>query len=225
MSTVKHQLESVKQRIAAAAIEYGRSPDDISLLAVSKGQSPVAIRAAWEAGQPRFGENYVNEALEHIAALPDAEWHFIGTLQSNKSKQVAQHFAWVHTVDRVKIAERLSAHRGALMPPLQVCIQVNIDDEAAKSGCAPNDVLALAKVVATLPNLRLRGLMAIPAAHTDPVSQRRAFAAVRVLFDECRHHGVAMDTLSMGMSGDLEAAIAEGATLVRVGTAVFGPRA
>lgn len=225
MNNVKHQIESVRRHIAAAATAYGRSPDEITLLAVSKGQPLSGINEAWLAGQTRFGENYLTEALGHIAALPCAEWHFIGTLQSNKTRQIAEHFAWVHTVDRLKLAERLSAQRGNLSPPLQVCIQVNIDDESSKSGCAPSQVLALAQAVSGLPNLQLRGLMAIPAATSDPLSQRRAFAAVRELFDLCRRSGLRMDTLSMGMSGDLEAAIAEGATLVRVGTAVFGERA
>jgi len=225
MNNVKHQLESVRRRIVAAATACGRLPDAITLLAVSKGQPLAAINEAWLAGQTCFGENYLTEALRHIAALPEADWHFIGTLQSNKTRQIAEHFSWVHTVDRLKTAERLSAQRGRLSPPLQVCIQVNIDDERSKSGCAPDEVLGLAQAVGGLPNLRLRGLMAIPAATSDPLSQRRAFAAVRALFDVCNGSGLGMDTLSMGMSGDLEAAIAEGATMVRIGTALFGERA
>ncbi|MDQ0142228.1 pyridoxal phosphate enzyme (YggS family) [Cupriavidus necator] len=221
-------LQAVRQGIAAAAQQAGRQPADIALLAVSKTVSPDRIRAAYAAGQCEFGENYVQEGIDKIAALADLrdrlQWHFIGPLQSNKTRPVAEHFDWVHTVDRLRIAERLSAQRPAGMAPLQVCIQVNISGEASKSGVAPAGVPALAQAVATLPGLRLRGLMAIPAPAGDAAAQRRPFAALRAMLQALRADGLALDTLSMGMSGDMDAAIAEGATLVRIGTAIFGAR-
>jgi pyridoxal phosphate enzyme (YggS family) len=177
-------------------------------------------------GQHTFGENYVKEALEKIAALPNQgiEWHFIGPLQSNKTRAIAENFAWVHSVDRAKIAERLSAARPAHIAPLQICIQVNIGGEDTKSGVAPADAAALARVIAGLPRLKLRGLMAIPPPTSDFVQQRRHFAVLRELKEQLAHEGVVLDTLSMGMSADLEAAVAEGATLVRIGTSIFGER-
>jgi len=199
----------------------------VDLLAVSKGQPPAALAAAHAAGQRRFGESYLQEALAKRDALGGlaAEWHFIGPMQSNKAKRIAAHFDWVHSLDRADLAERLHRHRPAALPPLEVCIQVNVSGEASKRGVAPEEVPALAEVVAGLPRLRLRGLMTIPAPERDPARQRAAFALLRTLLEALRARGHAgLDTLSMGMSADLEAAVAEGATIVRVGTAVFGPR-
>ncbi|SOZ55674.1 Conserved hypothetical protein, UPF0001 family; putative racemase [Cupriavidus taiwanensis] len=228
MSVIAANLQAVRQGIAAAAQQAGRHAADVALLAVSKTVSPDRIRAAYAAGQRQFGENYVQEGIDKIAALADLRdhlrWHFIGPLQSNKTRPVAEHFDWVHTIDRLKIAERLSAQRPAGMPALQVCIQVNISGEASKSGVAPAEVPALAHAVAALPGLQLRGLMAIPEPAHDPAAQRRPFAAMRAMLQALRADGLALDTLSMGMSGDMEAAIAEGATLVRIGTAIFGAR-
>lgn len=228
MSVIAANLQAVRQGIAAAAQQAGRQPADIALLAVSKTVSPDRIRAAYAAGQLAFGENYVQEGIDKIAALADLrgrlQWHFIGPLQSNKTRPVAEHFDWIHTIDRLRIAERLSAQRPAGMAALQVCIQVNISGEASKSGVAPAEVPALAHAVAALPRLQLRGLMAIPEPEQDPAAQRRPFAALRAMLQALRADGLALDTLSMGMSGDMEAAIAEGATLVRIGTAIFGAR-
>ncbi|WP_316151434.1 YggS family pyridoxal phosphate-dependent enzyme [Cupriavidus sp. BIC8F] len=228
MSVIAANLQAVHQRIAAAAQQAGRQPADIALLAVSKTVSPDRIRAAYAAGQLAFGENYVQEGVDKIAALADLrhrlQWHFIGPLQSNKTRLVAEHFDWVHAVDRLRIAERLSAQRPAGMAALQVCIQVNISGEASKSGVAPAEVPVLAHAVAALPGLRLRGLMAIPEPEDDPAAQRRPFAAMRAMLLALRADGLDLDTLSMGMSGDMEAAIAEGANLVRIGTAIFGAR-
>ncbi|CAN7477773.1 YggS family pyridoxal phosphate-dependent enzyme [Cupriavidus necator] len=228
MSVIAANLQAVHQRIAAAAQQAGRQSADIALLAVSKTVPPDRIRAAYAAGQLAFGENYVQEGVDKIAALAELrhrlQWHFIGPLQSNKTRLVAEHFDWVHTVDRLRIAERLSAQRPAGMAALQVCIQVNISGEASKSGVAPAEVPALANAVAALPGLRLRGLMAIPEPEDDPAAQRRPFAAMRAMLQALRADGLDVDTLSMGMSGDMEAAIAEGANLVRIGTAIFGAR-
>lgn len=227
MTTISTNLQAVRTRIAAAADLAGRTVDDIRLLAVSKTFPPERVREAVQAGQRAFGENYVQEGLAKIAALEDLdlEWHFIGPLQSNKTRQVAEHFAWVHGIERLKIAERLSQARGQERPPLQVCVQVNVSGEASKSGVSPCDTAALAHAVATLPNLRLRGLMAIPEPTEDAALTRRRYAALRELHDALNAAGLALDTLSMGMSHDLEAAILEGANLVRVGTAIFGERA
>ncbi|MCA1977834.1 MAG: YggS family pyridoxal phosphate-dependent enzyme [Thiobacillus sp.] len=216
----------VRARIEAAARQAGRAAEDVQLLAVSKTFPAAAVRAMAACGQRAFGENYVQEALEKMAALADLplEWHFIGPLQSNKTRLVAENFAWVHSVDRLKIAERLSAQRPPGLPPLSVCIEVNVSGEASKGGVAPAGLPVLAAAVGSLPGLKLRGLMAIPAPSDNPVSQRAAFHRVRVLFDDLVARGHALDTLSMGMSADLEAAILEGATLVRVGTALFGSR-
>lgn len=228
MSVIAANLQAVKNDIAAAAQQAGRAPSEVMLLAVSKTVSAERVREAFQAGQPAFGENYVQEGVEKIDALADLRgqiaWHFIGPLQSNKTRQVAEQFDWVHAIDRLKIAERLSAQRPGDLPPLQVCIQVNISDESTKSGVAPADVLPLAQAIAALPNLRLRGLMAIPAPAEDDASQRRPFAALRTLLGQLREAGLDVDTLSMGMSADMDAAIAEGATLVRIGTAIFGAR-
>lgn len=228
MSVIAANLQAVKNDIAAAAQQAGRESSEVMLLAVSKTVSADGVREAFAAGQHAFGENYVQEGLEKIAALGDLRdhlhWHFIGPLQSNKTRQVAEQFDWVHAIDRLKIAERLSAQRPAGMAPLQVCIQVNISDEATKSGVAPAEVPALAAAIAALPNLQLRGLMAIPAPAADPAAQRQPFAALRALLDQLRQSGLKVDTLSMGMSADMDAAIAEGATLVRIGTAIFGAR-
>ena len=212
--------------MAAAAVAAGRDPHGIGLLAVSKTFTAEAIRAAYHAGQTRFAESYVQEALHKIEALRDLpiEWHYIGPLQSNKTRPVVEHFAWVHSVDRLKIAERLSVQRPARLPPLQVCLQVNISGEDSKSGASADETGALAEAVAELPNLRLRGLMAIPAPSEEIAVQRAAFARVRELFDQLNRQGLGLDTLSMGMSHDFAAAIAEGATIVRIGTAIFGTR-
>jgi len=198
------------------------------LLVVSKTFGPDAVRAAFSEGETRFGENYVQEGLEKVLSLGDVreriEWHLIGPLQSNKTRVVAEHFDWVHTVDRLKLAERLSAQRPAALPPLDICLQVNISGEASKAGLAPRDVAEVALAVASLPRLNLRGLMAIPEPAGDFEIQRRPHRALREVFEALQAEGLPLDTLSMGMSADLEAAIAEGSTLVRVGSAIFGER-
>ncbi len=227
MTTISTNLQAVRARIAAAAKMAGRIPDDIKLLAVSKTFSAERVREAAQAGQAAFGENYVQEGLAKIAALEGLglEWHFIGPLQSNKTRPVAEHFAWVHGIERLKIAERLSEARGAERSRLQVCVQVNVSGEASKRGVSPGGTAELARAVAALPNLRLRGLMAIPEPTDDMAMARRRFAVLRELRDALNEEGLELDTLSMGMSQDLEAAILEGATIVRVGTAIFGERA
>ncbi len=222
------RLTSVRERIRRAAEAAGRDVDSVHLLAVSKHHPPEAMAALYRAGQRAFGESYVQEALAKQAALVGLplEWHFIGPLQGNKTRKVAENFAWVHGVDRERIARRLSEQRPEPLGPLQVCIQVNVSGEASKSGVAPEAALELAREVVGLPNLRLRGLMALPARSDDPQRQRRPFALLRELRDDIAAAlGEPLDTLSMGMSGDLEAAVREGATWVRVGTALFGPRA
>lgn len=226
MSVIADNLQAVRSRIDAAARAAGRDPKTVALLAVSKTWPAADILDAARAGQRAFGENYVQEAVEKIARLQDAclEWHFIGPLQSNKTRLVAENFAWVHSIERLKIAERLSAQRPAALPPLQVCVQVNVSGEASKSGCEPAEAVELCRQVAALPNLRLRGLMAIPEPEEEIVAQRRPFRQLRDLFETLRAGGLPLDTLSMGMSHDLEAAIAEGATVVRIGTAIFGER-
>jgi hypothetical protein len=227
---IADKLAQVNARIASACAAAGRPVQSVTLLAVSKTFGIAAIEAAHAAGQWRFGENYAQEALEKIAALaglaPRPEWHLIGPLQSNKTRVVAESFDWVQSLDRLKIAERLSAQRPAHLAPLSVCLQVNVSGEATKSGLAPAEVAGVAQAVAALPRLRLRGLMAIPeiAEGSDLETQRRPHRALRALFDSLRRDGLALDTLSAGMSGDLEAAILEGATLVRVGSAIFGGR-
>ena len=226
MSAIADNLQAVHSRIALAAAAAGRSPDTVRLLAVSKTWPLSCVLEAAEAGQRAFGENYVQEGIDKIAAITgrNLEWHFIGPLQSNKSRPVAEHFDWVHSIERLKIAERLSAQRPAYLPPLQVCLQINVSGEASKSGCAPDEALALCQSIAALPGLRLRGLMAIPEPTDDPVAQRLPFRQLREIYEHIRATGLPLDTLSMGMSHDLEAAIAEGATIVRIGTAIFGER-
>jgi pyridoxal phosphate enzyme (YggS family) len=230
MSTIVPNLQAVDESIVAAAISAGRPRDAIQLLAVAKTFPPEAVIEAARAGQKAFGENYLQEALDKIAAvtaaLPDQalEWHFIGPIQSNKTRPIAAAFDWVHTVERLKIAQRLSEQRPAGLGPLNICLQVNISGEASKSGAAPAELPELARAVALLPNLRLRGLMAIPEPEPDPLRQRAAFARVRQLMEQLNVSGFGLDTLSMGMSADLGAAIAEGATMVRVGSAIFGVR-
>jgi hypothetical protein len=219
--------QDVKARIARAARAAGRDPDGIRLVAVSKTFPPEAIRAVHALGQREFGENRVQEAVRKLDALADlapVEWHLIGPLQSNKAGIAAARFAWVQTVDRAKIAERLSAARPPGAPPLDVCVQVNASGEASKSGVAPDEAVALAKAVALLPRLRLRGIMGIPEPTVDRGRRRAQFRVLRECLDACKASGLPVDTLSMGMSADLEDAIAEGATLVRVGTAIFGAR-
>ena len=227
MTTIPGNLQHVRARIATACQRAGRGVEEVTLLAVSKTFGADAVRAAAAAGQRAFGENYIQEGVEKIAALRDLGlmWHCIGPIQSNKTRLVAEHFDWVHTVDRLKIAERLSAQRPADRPPLNVCIQVNIDGGANKSGVAPGDALALARAVAALPQLKLRGLMSIPEIAPDFEAARELHASARALFDQLNADGLGLDTLSMGMSDDLEAAIAAGSTMVRIGTAIFGSRA
>jgi PLP dependent protein len=219
--------DSVRKRIAAAAAAAGRDAHSITLLAVTKGQDVACIRAAMALGLMQFGENYVDEALPKIQALQDsaAQWHFIGRLQSNKTRAVAASFSWVHSVDRLRVAERLSAQRPPHLPPLNICLQVRVADDPARSGVEAHAALALLLRIHALPQLRLRGLMCMLPHEMAEDGQHRAFAGMRQLFDAGRKAGLALDTLSMGMSADMEAAIAEGATMVRVGTALFGPRA
>ncbi|MBP5985628.1 MAG: YggS family pyridoxal phosphate-dependent enzyme [Azonexus sp.] len=226
MSAIADNLQAVQARIAKAAAAAGRPPESVRLLAVSKTWPLASVVEAADAGQRAFGENYVQEGIDKIAAISgrNLEWHFIGPLQSNKSKPVAECFDWVHSIDRLKIAERLSAQRPTYLPPLQVCVQVNVSGEASKSGCAPDEALALCRAVATLPGLRLRGLMTIPEPSDDPAAQRAPFRRLREIHEQLRAAGLPLDTLSMGMSHDLEAAVAEGATIVRIGTAIFGER-
>lgn len=227
MDTMKNRLQVVKSRIEAACRASGRYARDIVLVAVSKGQDAAAILAVFDQAQRDFGESYVQEALDKMAALADMPitWHFIGPLQSNKTRAVAEHFDWVHSVDRAKIAERLAAQRPEALPALNVCLQVNISGEASKSGVAPDQLGALAQAVARLPRLRLRGLMAIPEPTDDVALARERFLALARLRDELNGQGYGLDTLSMGMSDDFEAAIESGSTMVRIGTAIFGPRA
>jgi pyridoxal phosphate enzyme (YggS family) len=230
MSIIAGNLQAVEATITDAVKASERARNDVQLLAVSKTFPAQAVLDAMAAGQLAFGENYLQEALDKIASVaqaqPDAavEWHFIGPIQSNKTRPIAASFAWVHTVDRLKIAQRLSEQRPPELGLLNICLQVNISGEASKSGASPEELPALAREVAQLPNLRLRGLMAIPEPTTDVAEQRAAFARVRALFDALRADGLELDTLSMGMSGDLAPAIAEGATIVRVGSAIFGKR-
>ena len=241
MTTIASRLQAVKARISVAATAAGRAPGEITLVAVSKTFPPQAVAEAYAAGQSAFGENYAQEGIDKIVALsrlplerhvasPEGprlrplEWHYIGPIQSNKTRPIAENFDWVHGIDRPKIAERLSASRPDNMPALQVCIQVNVSGEASKSGVAPDSVFDLALTIKRLPHLRLRGLMAIPEPTPDAALRRSHFRMLREIQHDLLHRGVALDTLSMGMSDDLEAAIAEGATLVRVGRAIFGER-
>jgi pyridoxal phosphate enzyme (YggS family) len=226
MDSIAANLQAVRARIARAAQAAHRAPGNILLLAVSKTIPAERIEEAHAAGQRAFGENHAQEAVEKITVLAELplEWHFIGPIQSNKTRLIAQHFGWVHGVERERIAERLNAVRPEGMAPLNVCIQVNVSGEASKSGVAPGDEVKLAAAIARLPRLRLRGLMAIPEPTADVTLQRRRFALLRELNDRLRARGHALDTLSMGMSDDFEAAILEGATIVRIGTAIFGAR-
>ncbi len=227
---IAENLARVTQAIAQAAATAGRAPAEVQLLAVSKTFGAEAVIEAAAAGQSAFGENYLQEALDKMQAVrelrPDLSlaWHFIGPMQSNKTRPIAEHFDWVHSVDREKIARRLSEQRPADLPPLNLCLQVNVSGENSKSGVAPAELPALAPAVAAMPNLRLRGLMALPEPADDPVQQRRPFAQLRELQSQLRSMGIETDTLSMGMSADMPAAIAEGATIVRIGTAIFGKR-
>jgi pyridoxal phosphate enzyme (YggS family) len=226
MSAIATNLQAIRARIAAAATAAGRQPETVQLLAVSKTKPLADILAAAAAGQRAFGENYVQEGADKVleSSSQNLEWHFIGPLQSNKTRTVAEHFAWVHSIERLKIAERLAAQRPPQLPPLQVCVQVNVSGEASKSGCAPAETAALCLAIAALPNIRLRGLMAIPEPTNDPAAQRLPFRQLREIYETLQASGLPLDTLSMGMSHDLEAAIAEGATIVRIGTAIFGER-
>jgi pyridoxal phosphate enzyme (YggS family) len=230
MSLISHNLQAVLERIRAVKIHHGREAGIVTLLAVSKTFGMEAVIEAAEAGQKEFGENYLQEALDKKqaiqAARPDLllKWHFIGPIQSNKTRPIAENFDWVHSVEREKIAHRLSDQRPAHLQPLNVCLQVNVSGEASKSGVTPEELPALAQAVAKLPQLALRGLMAIPEPESDPARQRAPFAVLRTLLEQLNGQGLALDTLSMGMSGDMDAAIAEGATMVRVGTAIFGKR-
>lgn len=225
-TSVSANWVQVRKRIELACLAVGRSPDAVKLLAVSKTKSAEAVREAHAAGQMAFGENYIQEGVDKIAALADLslEWHCIGPIQSNKTKLVAENFVWVHSIDRLKIAERLSAQRPANLPPLQVCLQVNVDGGSNKSGVSPGELLALAQAVAKLPRLQLRGIMTIPEPAETEVAARKVHHEAKALFDSLNAADLRVDTLSMGMTGDLEAAIAEGSTCVRVGTAIFGAR-
>lgn len=226
-AAIAANLDNVRRTVAVAAERWSRDPAGMTVLAVSKIQPPEAIRAAAAAGQRDFGENYLQEALTKIDAVADPalRWHFIGAIQSNKTRAIAERFDWVHTVDREKIARRLNAQRPDELPPLNVCLEVNVSNESQKAGAAPDEVEALAEAVAGMPRLKLRGLMALPAPADEFEAQREPFKKLSALFAQLRAKGHEIDTLSMGMSGDFEAAIAEGATVVRIGTAIFGARA
>jgi PLP dependent protein len=226
MSAIATNLQAVRTRIADAASKAGRTAESVQLLAVSKTWPLACVLQAADCGQSAFGENYVQEGVDKAIATLDRhlDWHFIGPLQSNKTRLVAEHFAWVHTIDRLKIAERLAAQRPTHLPPLQLCVQVNVSGEASKSGCSPAEAPDLCRAVAALPGVQLRGLMTIPEPTDDLLAQRAPFRELREIFECIRATGLPLDTLSMGMSHDLEAAIAEGATIVRIGTAIFGER-
>ncbi|WP_151636749.1 YggS family pyridoxal phosphate-dependent enzyme [Noviherbaspirillum aerium] len=230
MSPISSNLQAVNDRIATAARAASRDRNSVVLLAVSKTFGADAVIEAAECGQRAFGENYLQEALDKMAAVkaqrPDLllEWHFIGPIQSNKTRPIAEHFDWVHSVDREKIAQRLSDQRPAHLPPLNICLQVNISGEASKSGVMPREASALAQRIAAMPRLKLRGLMAIPEPAADEEAQRAPHRQLRLLAEDIGRQGIELDTLSMGMSADLAAAVAEGATIVRIGTAIFGQR-
>lgn len=225
MTTITHRLQAITASIISIQHQYARL-NYVTLLAVSKAQTVDRLREAFTAGQQAFGENYLQEALSKQQALSDLaiNWHFIGPIQSNKTQPIAEHFSWVHSVDRLKIAERLSAARPLNLPPLNICIQVNVSDESSKSGVQVNDALVLALAIKQLPRLNLRGLMAIPAPTPDLALQHAQFKLVSDCFDNLNNHGLQLDTLSMGMSDDYQTAIAEGATIVRIGSAIFGAR-
>ena len=226
MTMIGDNLQRVHARIAAACADAGRRVEDVTLLAVSKTFGPEAVREARDAGQLAFGENYIQEAVEKIALLQDLalQWHCIGPIQSNKTRLVAENFDWAHSVDRLKIAERLDEQRPENLGPLNVCIQVNIDGGAAKSGVSPHEALVLALAVSRMPRLRLRGIMTIPEPQADFAAQKAVHGKARDLFDDMQSAGLDVDTLSMGMTADLEAAIHAGSTMVRIGTAIFGGR-
>jgi len=226
MKTIATRLDDIRQHIHNAATKYGRPDKSIQLLAVSKTRPTKDIRSALEAGQHSFGESYLQEAVEKIQQLSDAQlqWHFIGRIQSNKTKVIAEHFDWVHGLCSFKHAQRLNDQRPGNLPPLNVCLQINLSNETSKAGIAPNDAAELAYLVHNLPRLRLKGLMTLPAPAKTLEQQRQPFQALRELRDKIKTDELPLETLSMGMSGDLEAAIAEGATIVRIGTAIFGPR-
>lgn len=226
MSQIANKIKNIHDQISAAAESCNRNPESIHLLAVSKTKPVAAIREAFNAGQRRFGENYVQEAVEKIAQLADLaiEWHYIGSIQSNKTRLIAEYFDWAHGVASLKHAQRLSAQRPDFLPPLNICLQINISGEASKSGIAPGDAESLARQICTLPRIKLRGLMVLPAPNADPKKQAFVFAEVKALYDQLNHAGIALDTLSMGMSNDMQAAIQNGATIVRIGTAIFGAR-
>jgi hypothetical protein len=226
VTQITDHLARVHERVANAASAADRAADGIMIVAVSKKQAPAAIRAAYDAGQRDFGENFAQEAIAKIEALdlPDIRWHFIGRIQSNKTKEIARYFDWVHTVDRLKIAQRLNDQRPYYAADLNVCIQVNLAEEPQKSGVAANELPALAGEVHRLPRLRLRGLMTMPPADADPAAVAALFDALRGYRDDLAAHGLELDTLSMGMSADLELAVRCGSTMVRIGTAIFGPR-
>ena len=225
-NTIAQNIKSIKSLIHDAEKKYGRTSGSVQLLAVSKTRPKEDIYAAFGENQQHFGENYLQDALSKIEEMKEAsiEWHFIGPIQSNKTRQIAENFQWVHTIDRLKIAQRLSEQRDSTQNPLNVCIQVNVSGEASKSGVAPEETLSLAKQISELPNIQLRGLMTIPASNDDFEEQRKPFQLLRKLKDEIQSQGIKLDTLSMGMSNDMEAAIAEGSTIVRIGTAIFGAR-
>jgi len=227
MPCINDNLNKVQQQIDEAAKSSGRATSDITLLAVSKTRSADELRLAYDCGQRHFGENYLQESLEKIDALSDLDelcWHFIGPIQSNKTRPIADSFHWVHSVDRLKIARRLSEQRPEHLPPLNICLQVNISHEESKAGCLPEETASLVDEIMTLPGVQLRGLMAIPKATDDADEQRDAFHRMQQLFNDLKQKHPTLDTLSMGMSGDMAMAIAEGATIVRIGTAIFGPR-
>ncbi|WP_374521119.1 YggS family pyridoxal phosphate-dependent enzyme [Undibacterium squillarum] len=230
MSPISDNLQAVRAQIDCAEQHAGRAPGSVCLVAVSKTFPADAVIEAAKAGQRDFGENYLQEAQDKLLLIRNQHpelalcWHFIGPLQSNKTRPVAEHFDWVHSVDRLKIAQRLSEQRPAYLPPLNICLQINVSGESSKSGASPEEALALAQAVKDLPGLRLRGLMAVPEATEDTAAQHAAFASLRVLAEQIRSHGIALDTLSMGMSADMQAAISEGSTMVRIGTAIFGKR-
>ncbi len=226
MTAILSNLQATREAIAQAAKAAHRDAAEVRLLAVSKTFPASAVRKAYESGQTAFGENYLQEALDKIEALRDLplEWHFIGPIQSNKTRAIAENFAWVHSVDRLKVAERLSAQRPPHLAPLNICLQVNVSGEDSKSGVAPAEVMQLAQEIARLPHLKLRGLMTIPAPAAGEAAQRSPFAQMRALLVQLNTHGMTLDTLSMGMSDDYTAAILEGATIVRIGSAIFGAR-
>lgn len=227
MSSIAQELEKIRNRVTVLERRYGRPPGSVRILAVSKTKPPEAVREAAAHGQRDFGENHVQDALSKLDPLADMDliWHFIGPIQSNKTRVVAARFDWVHSIDREKIARRLNDQRPDDRPPLDVCIQVNVSGEASKSGVGPGEVEAMAHAVAELPRLRLRGLMTLPRPCEDLDAQRRPFAELREIQERLCAGGLGLDTLSMGMTNDMEAAIAEGATIVRIGTAIFGARA